>query len=69
MRKEARAAPPQQEPSPHCSMLSLPSTGEKRIQIKPGFKLQGAEAWIKTTFKRDDSQSWRAAVKATLQAT
>ena len=86
MRKEARAAPPQQEPSPHCSMLSLPSTGEKRILIiaemlgvpalkkkiakefKPGFKLQGAEAWIKTTFKRDDSQSWRAAVKATLQA-
>lgn len=32
------------------------------------FKLQGAEAWIKTGFKRDDTQSWRAALNATLDA-
>jgi hypothetical protein len=36
--------------------------------LKERFKLEGARAWIKTGFKRDDSQSWRDAAKATLQA-
>jgi hypothetical protein len=32
------------------------------------FKLQEARAWIETAFKRDDTLSWRDALKATLQA-
>jgi hypothetical protein len=32
------------------------------------FKLQGARAWIETGFRRDDTQSWRDALKDTLQA-
>jgi len=31
------------------------------------FKLQGARAWIETGFKRDDTQSWRDALKGALQ--
>jgi hypothetical protein len=37
-------------------------------EFKERFKLQGAEAWIKTGFKRDDTQSWRDALNATLDA-
>jgi hypothetical protein len=37
-------------------------------ELKERFKLQGAEAWIKTCFKRDDTQSWRDALNATLDA-
>jgi hypothetical protein len=37
-------------------------------EFQERFKLQGAEAWIKTGFKRDDAQSWRAALNATLEA-
>jgi hypothetical protein len=32
------------------------------------FKLRGARAWIETGFKRDDTQSWRDALNATLAA-
>ena len=32
------------------------------------FKLEGAERWIKAGFKRDDTQSWRRALNATLDA-
>ncbi len=32
------------------------------------FKLAGAERWIKAGFKRDDTQSWRDALNATLDA-
>ncbi len=38
-------------------------------QFQERFKLQGARAWVETEFeRRDDSKSWRAAVKDTLQA-
>jgi hypothetical protein len=37
-------------------------------EFEERFKLQGAEAWIKTGFKRDDTQSWRDALNATLEA-
>ncbi len=38
-------------------------------EFQERFKLQGARAWIKTEFEhRDDSKSWREAVKDTLQA-
>jgi hypothetical protein len=41
---------------------------EMAKEFEERFKLQGAEAWIETGFKREDSQSWRDAFKATLQA-
>jgi hypothetical protein len=37
-------------------------------EFEERFKLQGARAWIETGFKRDDTQSWRDALKVTLQA-
>ena len=38
-------------------------------EFQERFKLQGAQAWIKTEFEhRDDSKSWRGAVKDTLEA-
>jgi hypothetical protein len=37
-------------------------------ELQERFKLQGAERWIKVGFKRDDTQSWRDALNATLQA-
>jgi hypothetical protein len=37
-------------------------------EFQERFKLQGAEAWIKTSFKRDDTQSWRDALNATLDS-
>jgi hypothetical protein len=47
-------------------------TGELKEKVaeefRERFKLRGAEAWIKTGFKRDDTQSWRDALNATLQA-
>jgi hypothetical protein len=36
-------------------------------EFEERFKLQGARAWIETGFKRDDTQSWRDALKGTLQ--
>jgi hypothetical protein len=32
------------------------------------FELEGATRWIKAGFKRDDTQSWRAVLNATLEA-
>jgi hypothetical protein len=37
-------------------------------EFQERFRLQGAKSWIETGFKRDDTQSWRAAVKSTIQA-
>jgi hypothetical protein len=37
-------------------------------EFEERFKLQGARAWIETGFKRDDTLSWRDALKGTLQA-
>jgi hypothetical protein len=37
-------------------------------EFEKRFKLQGARAWIETGFRRDDTQSWRDAMKTTLQA-
>ncbi|MBA3637385.1 MAG: hypothetical protein H0W57_13360 [Rubrobacteraceae bacterium] len=37
-------------------------------EFQERFELQDAEAWIKAGFKRDDTQSWRAVLKATLDA-
>jgi DNA topoisomerase VI subunit A len=37
-------------------------------EFQARFKLQGAESWIKAGFKRDDAQSWRAVLNATLEA-
>ncbi len=37
-------------------------------EFEERFKLQGAERWIKAGFKRDDTQSWRDALNATLDA-
>ena len=31
------------------------------------FKLQGTKAWVRAGFGRDDTQSWRDALKGTLQ--
>jgi len=36
-------------------------------EFEERFKLQGARAWIETSFKADDALSWRDAVKRTLQ--
>ena len=48
------------------------ATGELKKKIveefEERFKLRGRKAWIETGFKRDDAQSWREALKATLQA-
>ena len=50
-------------------MLGIPALKKKMAEdFQEHFKLQGAEAWIKTTFKRDDTSSWRDGVKATLRA-
>jgi hypothetical protein len=37
-------------------------------EFQERFKLEGAECWIKAGFKRDDAQSWRAVLDATLEA-
>ena len=37
-------------------------------EFEERFKLEGAERWIKAGFKRDDTQSWRRALNATLDA-
>src|SRR5215213_5330522 len=37
-------------------------------EFQERFKLQGARAWIETGFERDEAQSWRDALKGTLQA-
>jgi hypothetical protein len=46
-------------------------TGELKKKVvedfEARFKLQGARAWIEAEFGRDDSKSWRKAVKATLE--
>ena len=53
-------------------IVELLDTDELKKKMAEGFeerfKLQGAEAWIKAGFKRDDTQSWRRALNATLQA-
>src|SRR5215217_1390377 len=53
-------------------IADIRDTGELKKKMaeefKERFKLQGAEAWIKTGFKRDDTQSWRDVLNATLQA-
>jgi hypothetical protein len=50
-------------------MLGIPAIKKKIAEeFQDRFKLQGAEAWIKAAFKRDDTQSWRDGVKATLKA-
>ena len=36
-------------------------------EFEERFKLQDARAWIETGFKRDDTQSWRDALKGTLE--
>jgi hypothetical protein len=36
-------------------------------EFQERFKLQGARAWIENGFKRDNTQSWRDALKSTLQ--
>ena len=38
-------------------------------EFQDRFKLQGAREWIETGFKRNNTQSWRDALKGTLQAT
>ena len=37
-------------------------------EFEERFRLEGAERWIKTGFKRDDTQSWGAVLNATLEA-
>jgi hypothetical protein len=49
-------------------MLGVPDLKEKVAkEFQERFKLQGARAWVEAGFKRDDSQSWRDALKDTLQ--
>jgi hypothetical protein len=54
------------------AIAEILSTDELKKKIakefEERFKLQGAGAWIKTSFKRDDTQSWRGAIKGTLAA-
>lgn len=53
-----------------AEMLDTDELKNKMVEeFEERFKLQGAKAWIETEFKhRDDSKSWRDAVKGTLQA-
>jgi hypothetical protein len=55
----------------NSTIVEMLATGELKKKIaeefEERFKLRGAKAWIKTGFKRDDAQSWRDALKATLQ--
>ena len=37
-------------------------------EFEERFRLEGAERWIKTGFKHDDTQSWGAVLNATLEA-
>ena len=49
-------------------MLGTGELKEKMVDsFEKHFKLQGARAWVETGFKSDDTQSWRDAVKTTLQ--
>jgi hypothetical protein len=52
-----------------AEMLATDDLKDKMLkEFQERFKLQGAKAWIETGFKHDDAQSWRDAVKGTLQA-
>jgi hypothetical protein len=52
-----------------AEMLDTDKLKKKVVEeFQDRFKLQGARAWIETGFKRDDTQSWRDALKGTLQA-
>ena len=51
-----------------AEMLATDALKEKMAEeFQERFKLRGARAWIETGFKRDDTQSWRNALKDTLQ--
>jgi len=50
-------------------MLDVDGLKDKMVEeFEERFKLQGARAWIETGFKRDDTLSWRDALKDTLKA-
>jgi hypothetical protein len=50
-------------------MLDVDGLKNKMVEeFEERFKLQGARAWIETGFKRDDTLSWRDALKDTLRA-
>ncbi len=50
-------------------MLDADELKNKMVEeFQERFKLQGARAWIATSFKGDDTLSWRNALKRTLQA-
>jgi hypothetical protein len=50
-------------------MLDTDDLKEKMVEeFQERFKLPGARTWIEAGFKRDDTLSWRAALKDTLQA-
>src|SRR5215213_7562079 len=50
-------------------MLDVDGLKDKMVEeFEERFKLQGARAWIETGFKRDDTLSWRDALKDTLRA-
>jgi len=50
-------------------MLDADDLKKKMVEeFQERFKLQGARTWIETGFKRDDTLSWRDALKDTLQA-
>jgi hypothetical protein len=52
-----------------AEMLDTDKVKKQMVEeFQERFKLQGARAWIETGFKRDDTQSWRDALRATLQA-
>jgi len=52
-----------------AEMLDADKLKNKMVEeFEERFKLQGARAWIETDFKRDDTLSWRDALKDTLRA-
>src|SRR5215213_1798773 len=52
-----------------AEMLDADEIKNKMVEeFEERFKLQGARAWIETGFKRDDTLSWRDALKDTLRA-
>jgi hypothetical protein len=52
-----------------AEMLDTDELKKKMVEeFRDRFKLRGARAWIETGFKRDNTQSWREALKGTLQA-
>src|SRR5215216_838542 len=52
-----------------AEMLDADKLKNKMVEeFEERFKLQGARAWIETGFKRDDTLSWRDALKDTLRA-